>query len=414
MSDHALPASPAAHHAALVAMAIERLSLRRSSRRRSTRAEISTADAPEVREVPVAPVAESDDRPDDVVAEDPTAPAADLADAEVDEGGDEAAVDAPPEPDPEPEPVTVPPRRGRPRPALQLREQAAEPSVPALWEPAVFGPTPSRLHRPWLLTPGADVVPDTTIDGGGVPGAELRAISLRGLSHRTRGILRQDVAALGATPDGQRLVLAVADGVSAAAHSHLGAAAAARAAVELLLREFDLAELEADDLVRAVAKRIASDPAIAARRRSDPDLAVDTTLSVAVLDRTGVSDRLWVAGVGDSPVYLLDRTAGVWERIDGTPVTADGGPASPSTPALPHDVDAAWSARRTLGPHEAVFVMSDGLGGPLGPGGGEVGRYLAEAWNRAPEPLSMAMQAHLYRHTFNDDRSVAALWLEDR
>ena len=226
----------------------------------------------------------------------------------------------------------------------------------------------------------------------------------------------------GATPDGRRVVLAVADGVSAATHSHLGARSAARAAVGLLSGDIPLEEIEPEELARAVARRVRSDTALreippAGEESVDPR-SFATTLSVAVIDRRGPSDMLLLVGVGDSPVYMLDRSLGVWDRLapleESGERSAEGAPASTATAALPTDADSVWCVRRQLDPHEAVFVMSDGLGSPLGPGGGDVGDYLAHAWQDPPDPLTMAMQAQFHRRTFNDDRSVVAAWLVDR
>jgi hypothetical protein len=59
---------------------------------------------------------------------------------------------------------------------------------------------------------------------------------------------------------------------------------------------------------------------------------------------------------------------------------------------------------------EALFVMTDGVGDPLGDAAGEVGQFLGEVWRAAPDVLTFAAQVGFARQTYDDDRTVVGVW----
>src|SRR5438105_4940183 len=71
------------------------------------------------------------------------------------------------------------------------------------------------------------------------PGPVRAAVPVRGYAHRYDGTPRQDDLAVAAHPATRAVVFAVADGVSAAEHSHIGATVACRAAVDSALDQLD-------------------------------------------------------------------------------------------------------------------------------------------------------------------------------
>ena len=73
--------------------------------------------------------------------------------------------------------------------------------------------------------------PDTISDGWSTKHFAVRLASVRGYSHRYRGTPRQDEAAAAVAPGSETVLFAVADGVSSAPKSHVGAAAACQAAI---------------------------------------------------------------------------------------------------------------------------------------------------------------------------------------
>ncbi len=111
--------------------------------------------------------------------------------------------------------------------------------------------------------------------------------------------------------------------------------------------------------------------------------------------------------MGDSTAWTL--TKGRWQHLFGS--TEDGDVVSPATRALPVQRDGAEVASVVLGPSDALILMTDGVSLPLGDGMGEVGRYLAEAWAGAPDLLSFATHVQFQRRSFDDDRTVVAVWV---
>jgi hypothetical protein len=77
-----------------------------------------------------------------------------------------------------------------------------------------------------LLASAEPYRPDTVADGGAAFGLTVRAASVRGLFKRYIGGPRQDDVCLAVHEPSRSVVVAVADGVSAAVRSHLGAALA--------------------------------------------------------------------------------------------------------------------------------------------------------------------------------------------
>ena len=66
-------------------------------------------------------------------------------------------------------------------------------------------------------------LPDTIFDGWSTEHFTIRLASVRGYSHRYRGVPRQDDAEVVFHPESGTVLFAVADGVSGASESHVGA-----------------------------------------------------------------------------------------------------------------------------------------------------------------------------------------------
>jgi hypothetical protein len=109
---------------------------------------------------------------------------------------------------------------------------------------------------------------------------------------------------------------------------------------------------------------------------------------------------------GDSSALLL--TDGQWRPI--TAVKNDGADiASSVVEPLPRQVTVRPTTHH-LGRCEALVVITDGLGDPLGTGRGVVGRFLSAMWARPPDLLAFPQQAGFYRRTFTDDRTAVVVW----
>jgi serine/threonine protein phosphatase PrpC len=336
--------------------------------------------------------------------------------------------------------------------------QEAGTTVPT--PPTVGGvPTPTPLSPPQVRSigdPGRAAltirpranrrfpnVPDTSVDGFVVDGpagpcsVTLLAASSRGLSHRYYAQPRQDAYAVRLTNDGDHVVLAVADGVSAGEWSHVAAQAAADAAADCLSEQLvnrpDATELDPDwprvvDTVNTAlwdaflscddpaAQSIASGPPVEdSLRHAVVARLMSSTLVTAVVP-TGPDGSgrwtAWLAGLGDTSAWILraDRT---WTPL--TMVKNQGAAIATSATAAFPCPDPGVGAHRVidLTAGDALVLMSDGVGDPLGDGTGEVGVQLASWWHTPPSMLEFADQIAFARRSFDDDRTVVAVWVQE-
>lgn len=261
---------------------------------------------------------------------------------------------------------------------------------------------------------------DTVVDAGVVGPLTIRAASVRGAGHRYDGTPRQDDVALGlAGPGSDWLVVAVADGVSAGAKSHVAARVAVRSGVQLVaaaLETGDPATMDWDLLIGTLAghvllqaRREVGDESLEAREAARH---MATTVAFAVIPVEADADgcrTCTVVPIGDTSVWVL-RSTGSWEPI--TAVKNDGeavaGSATFALPLLPSAPVAPLAA--TLGPGDALFALTDGVGDPLGDGSGEVGRALASWWALPPNRHEFAAQVDFGRRSHTDDRTAVGVW----
>jgi hypothetical protein len=273
--------------------------------------------------------------------------------------------------------------------------------------------------------------PDTIADGGDAFGLTVRAASVRGLYKRYVGGPRQDDLCLRAHAKTRTLIAAVADGVSAAERSDLGAALAVRHACAAVARQLDAAGQPngdgpefAGDVPELDWRDVFDQPAwalVEEHRRSTGDptagpqqaaTTLATTLVVAAVTELG--DGAWraqAAAVGDSPALLLDD--GEFEAVVGDEADSLDGLLGGGVAALPLHARAVCSDARTFAPGAALLVCTDGLALPLGDGNGEVGRMLIRELARPPEIVDFARLLDFSRSTYDDDRTLVAVWPRD-
>jgi len=251
--------------------------------------------------------------------------------------------------------------------------------------------------------------PDTVADGGTAFGLTVRAASVRGLYKRYTGGPRQDDICLRLHADSGTLIAAVADGVSGASRSGLGAALAVRYATAAVARQLDDGRASID---WGSAFEQAAWALVEEQRRAcgDGGAGVEeatgslaTTLLVAAVRASDVE----LAAVGDSPAFMLrgkdyDLVVGEPERSDGL---IGGG-----VDALPRSAGAARIARCSLEPRAVLLLCTDGLAMPLGGGAGEVGATLARELARPPDVVDFARLLDFSRSTYDDDRTLVAVW----
>jgi hypothetical protein len=247
--------------------------------------------------------------------------------------------------------------------------------------------------------------PDTIADGGNVFGLTVRAASVRGLYKRYTGGPRQDDICLRVHADSGTLIAAVADGVSGAARSGLGAALAVRYATAAVARQLDGDGVDWPRVFEQAAWALVDE-----HRRGDPGAGVQdaarslaTTLLAATVRGPGVE----LASVGDSPAFVLsgrnyDAVAG--EAVRGDRLLGGG------VDALPRDVGAVQVSRCTLEPGAVLLLCTVWLAMPLAGGDGEVGQALARELARPPDVVDFARLLDFSRSTYDDDRSLIAVW----
>jgi serine/threonine protein phosphatase PrpC len=258
--------------------------------------------------------------------------------------------------------------------------------------------------------------PDVVIDGWSSDALTMRGVSQRGHLHRYNGAPRQDDFAVHRLSDG-RVVIVVADGVSASPQSHIGAAVAVKQAADWLRSNIgaDLASLDWNALMRHAAYALtvstqtlfglpAPDPV-----RAEEELAT-TLVCVVIEPASGGVLRAHLVGVGDSGAWLVsaDRFASVL----GGKRPADSGVASSAVAALPRVPNHLEAAVVDVGPDEVLLIGTDGIGDPLGTGEGAVGRLILDVVMR-PCPPSLIEFAHAVdfsRENFDDDRTLVAVW----
>ena len=259
--------------------------------------------------------------------------------------------------------------------------------------------------------------PDTECDGWSTPDLTVRSASVRGASHRYHRKPRQDAARIARHEATGALVFAVADGVSEAAESQHGALEACRAARErmLLLLSRGGGPLDFDSVAYHAAERLRQ---LAAWRLGSPNpqpVAVAagwyaTTLVAGVVQPGPDGLNVQAGRIGDSGAWLLDRTTGAYHALFGTKTGSDTGQVSNAVMPLPHMPESVQTVNEHLTPAEVLLVGTAGFGDPLGDGDGQVGALFARHLAVPPTPLRLAHVLDFSRETFDDDRTLVAVW----
>ncbi|TDC11490.1 hypothetical protein E1267_00705 [Nonomuraea longispora] len=263
---------------------------------------------------------------------------------------------------------------------------------------APLGPPPQPL--PVLLAGGADSrAPGVALDGGMLAQTTVRAVSIRGRRHRYRGEPLQDAYAVRLSADGRWVIAAVADGLGSTSHAEHAAAVAVRAATNLALTpdhgwHAAFATI-AGEVMRATARFHATGAA------SDPPA---TTLTIAVVPADGGRGIAACAAIGDSPALWLH--GGTWTEL----FPPDGRRPGNFTSALPDDLGELRERQIDWQPGDVLVLCSDGFGTAMGGGGSLLAQQLATLWCSPPELRSFLHDVDFQLSTYDDDRTVLALW----
>jgi hypothetical protein len=299
-----------------------------------------------------------------------------------------------------------------PRPDLSSESATEEDR----WAPVVidepifdFEPKPpaSKFYRP-----------DTVFDGWSTDDFIVRMASVRGYSHRYSGLPRQDAAEIAYHPGSGAVLFAVADGVSSARESDIGATKACEVAVDVLRWQLgsrrgktnfaEVVEITADRIIRHAAHVF---------RPATPDPAViedqfATTLVVGYLLPDVDGAVVSMIQIGDSSAWVLQD--GRYHPVLGQkhdPQTEIISSAVSSLPQIPEHVTPVDLRVHANG---VLLIGTDGFGDPLGDGDGKVGRLFARHLGTPPSARALAHLLDFSRETFDDDRALVAVWQRPR
>jgi serine/threonine protein phosphatase PrpC len=143
--------------------------------------------------------------------------------------------------------------------------------------------------------------------------------------------------------------------------------------------------------------------------RAEEQLA--TTLVCAVIEPTGAGGlRAHLVRVGDSGAWLL--SSGQFVEILGGKTVPVNGIASSAVVGLPRVPTEVMVVAVDLAEDEVLLIGTDGIGDPLGTGDGGVGNLfrdvLSGPW--VPSLIEFAHAVDFSRETFDDDRTLVAVW----
>ncbi|MGA8546862.1 MAG: protein phosphatase 2C domain-containing protein [Mycobacterium sp.] len=244
----------------------------------------------------------------------------------------------------------------------------------------------------------------------------VRGVSQRGHLHRYNGAPRQDDFALHHLPNG-RVIVFVADGVSGAPQSHLGASTAIKQAAEWLHSHLG------DDVSNTDWLALLKSAAWALNERAQSLLGLDvpdpvraeqelaTTLVCAVIEPTGTDTlRAYLVSAGDSVAWLL--SAGQFIEIIGGKSVPAAGIASSAVVGLPRVPAEVTPKVVDVAIDDVLLIGTDGIGDPLGAGQGGVGDLFREVLTKpsVPSLIEFAHAVDFSRETFDDDRTLVAVW----
>ncbi|WP_329176631.1 protein phosphatase 2C domain-containing protein [Streptomyces sp. NBC_01477] len=298
------------------------------------------------------------------------------------------------------------------------------------WRPLTPDNLPVADFEPAPPT-GLSYRPDTVCDGWSTPDLHLRLASVRGYLHRYNGRPREDDVAAAFEPGSGAVVFAVADGVSSARQPHVGAQVACRSAVDELLAQIRAGgplRIDWERLLTTVhwqlieqARRILRDPDAGVTATAE---LLGTTLVAGIATPTADGVEIAVVSVGDSGVWQIkdDRV----RRLAGGKDAQDGGLVSSAVDPLPRLPPGLRAQTFYLDPGTVVLIGTDGFGDPVGdipqPGGaassaggsgrpdGEIPPLFVRELRTPIPPLGFAHLLDFSRETFDDDRTLLALW----
>lgn len=253
----------------------------------------------------------------------------------------------------------------------------------------VFGRhSPAATVEPGLRSTGEATTAAYRVEGGRTGWCALRAASITGVRHRLAARQGEDCFAW--AHRGDRLVVAVADGLGSVPGSAAAASRAAAAAV-----------------AAAVGEPGALDAAVRAGLRAANEAAEGGGRTTLVLGALGADGAAELLRVGDSTAFLVaNEGTGAAELF----AARDDDGVGTETDALPGDDPVGETARVLLG-GDVLVLATDGVADPWRDGPATVAPTLAAAIAAHPAPLDLARLADFSRQGCHDDRALVVLWM---
>jgi hypothetical protein len=253
--------------------------------------------------------------------------------------------------------------------------------------------------------------PDIICDGWSNAHFTVRLASVRGYAHRYAGVCRQDAVEARCHPRTGAVVFAVADGVASAPLADIGAHMACELAIVGLLQRLDREPEDLDcfeildEVAATMCDRLGGEPAELAATYGT------TLVAGAVLPGPG-GPYGTVVRAGDSAAWLLRERR--FTPVVATKAARQSTVVNSSVDALPDRFDAIAPVGFDIAPDAVLLVGTDGFGDPLGDGGGLVGQLFADVLSEVPPALAFAHALDFSRETFDDDRTLVAIWPSQR
>lgn len=295
--------------------------------------------------------------------------------------------------------------------SVSFTEPPATPDNARRWAPIIvdepiidFEPKPpsSRFY-----------LPDTIFDGWSTDHFTIRLASVRGYSHRYRGIPRQDAAQVVFHPESGTVLFAVADGVSGASESHVGATVACSRAIETMQSQLNSDHaIDLAYVVQVTAQRLTVQAADLLDQ-DQPTLAtvedlLATTLVAGFIQPGPEGAAGAIVQIGDSGAWVLHGNR--YHPALGQKNDPNAQVISSAVSPLPRIPEHLAPIKFSLSLDAVLLIGTDGFGDPLGDGKGKIGQLFAE---HLRTPLPARGLAHLLdfsRDTFDDDRALIAIW----
>jgi hypothetical protein len=282
-----------------------------------------------------------------------------------------------------------------------------------------------------MVRDGSEYRAEFTVDRFDAGDLAIGAVSLRGMGHQSFGKLRQDAVACKLTRDGKYIVAAIADGVSDAPLSHLGADVAVRQAIKatetelikmqgsILRHAIDWASVEAYVRLKILeyAQRLEKQGSFSVNGECNADAyanAIGTTAEVLVIWReknaTGGHDFTRAVLSGDGSGYVLDPQHG-WTVLS-TGKANDSELASNAIVPLPIKAEGYPMVQSgSIASGQAVIMVTDGIG-DVGIGSDNTAsRFLhKELVTPIPAHKLLSVLSFVEKHR-DDDRTAVIIWM---